>query len=401
MLNCKADIVEAGKELRSRIKEGKDAVDAFYDKTYEHARKGDIDFRRVSLKTLFEEFVEDGREAVSHMEPNYHASGRTWVQEAGDAVDTSHFSNIFGQLTYANFMDKYESPELIGRSLFTTVPAATQYQEIVPGVSKLGDLGQSVGEGETYPEVGLSENYVTMPRKIKTGFQISVTEETIWEDKNGLIVDALGSAAEIMAINEEKELLDVALGLSTLYSRNGGAAQATYGDTHTNGTFDNLSASTGLVDYTDIEAALLLFDAITDPETGEPIMLGGPLQMVVPTALKFTARNILNATGIQIGSTTSATVPVLTAASPLSGDGQAYELKSNQYVKARTTSASTWFIGNFRKAFRYHEIWPIQVIQMPADSYQRYSRDIITGVRVRRKGRAGVYDPRYVVKCTA
>lgn len=399
MFNSKHEIADAAYKYRKAVREGKESVNAFYESVYENAvEKKSVDFRSVSIRTLFEEFVDDGKEAVRHMEPNYHASGRTWLQEAGQAVDTSAFSNIFGQLSYANFMAAYEQPSLIGKQLVTEVPAATQYSEVVPGVAIMKDLGTTLktGEGEEFPSVGLSENYVTLPRKIKHGFTIEVTEETLWEDRGGLVTEAINRAAEVMAVNEEKELLDVCLGISTLYSRNGGAAQATYGNSHTNGDFDNLEASNALVDWTDVEKALLLLDGITDPETGEPILLGGPMQVVVPSALKMTAGIVFNASGYQQGNT-GGTGPVVMYGNPLQGAGQAYEVLSNPYVKSRTSSADTWFIGNFRKAFRNSVVWPTQVIQLLADP----RRDVVSGIRVRRKSRAGVYDPRYVVKCTA
>lgn len=394
---------EAYEADQHKAPQDRENLKKFHETVDREGRKGTFSMATTSLRDLFEAFVPDGREALDEMRPNRRKGGVKFFQEAGDAVNTSHFSNIFGQMTYSEVLKPYDSPELIGRSLVTTVPAKTQYQEIIPGVSGLSDVGAKVGEGEEYTKVGLSENYIRIPEKIKTGFQIEVTEETIFEDNMGLISEALSGASEIMAINEEKEILDVCLGITSLYDRNGSGAQATYGDTHTptGETFDNLAASNALVDYSDVEAALLLFDAITDPNTGEPIMLGGPLDVVVPTALLFTAGTIFDAgTRYQDGDTT-ASGPVRHHANPVTAyAGRSFQLKSNQYVKARTSSATTWFVGNFRKAFRYYEIYPVEVQIMPQTQDVRYNRDIVTGLRVRRKGRAAVYDPRYVVKCT-
>lgn len=402
MFNSKSEIKESARWYNECLREGEEAVKDFHEKVHNLSMAGEINMSRVSIRSLFENFVEDGREAVEHMEPGYRASGLTFMQEAG-AVDTSSFSNIFGQLTYTEFLKRYDSPELIGKKLCTVVPSKTQYEEIIPGVSVLSDHGTAVGEGEEYPKVGLSENYVRMPRKIKTGFQIEVTEEVIFEDNNGLIQEALNTAADIMAVNEEKEILDVCLGITTSYDRNGSGPQATYANSHTPTaeTFDNLEASNALVDYTDVEKALLLFDAITDPDTGEPIMLGGPLQVVIPTALLFTAGTVFDpGTQYQDGDTT-ASGPVRKHANPVTAfANRSFMVESNQYVKARTSSASTWFIGNFKKAFVYQEIYPVEVAVMPPSYDDRYRRDIVTGLRVRRKGRAGVKDPRYVVKCT-
>jgi hypothetical protein len=37
--------------------------------------------------------------------------------------------------------------------------------------------------------------------------------------------------------------------------------------------FDNLQATNALADWTNIEKALLLFDGLSDPNTGEPIAI--------------------------------------------------------------------------------------------------------------------------------
>ena len=93
--------------------------------------------------------------------------------------------------------------------------------------------------------------------------------------------------------------IDAVLGVSTLYSRNGGPLQATYADSHTQGDFDNLVATNTLVDYTDIEAMFLAFENMEDPDTGEPVLPSARLQLVTPGALQMTADSIVTATTVE------------------------------------------------------------------------------------------------------
>ena len=402
MLNSPNDIRDARHMLESRSREsGGDRV--FYEETWAMLRAGETSLMKsAGLRMLFEGLVPDGAEYLRDVDFSRRHNSRTGIhlQEAANAVDSSVFSNIIGQITYAAVLDALEQPDFIARGLVTTTPAETQTVEIIPGISKIGDVAEDVGEGEEYPLVGISEEYVTAPRKIKDGFILPVTEEAIAEDKTGVMEKSLSGATEALAITWEREVLDTVLGVTTSYSRNGGAVQATYNDTHTEGTFDNLSASTALVDYTDIESAALLWDDITDPNTGDPITIGGSIQIVVPTGLEFTAHRALTGT-IEQGAI-SATVPRTISANPLDMQTRRqYTVLTSQWVKDRTNSTSTWFLGNFPGAFQYREIFPIQLNRADRNSEAGFSRDIVTQIKVRRKGSPAVIEPRKVIKCTA
>lgn len=379
----------------------------FFQESLELLRSGQVDFKRLSIRRLFEHFTTfDGKfdplvanRTINDMKESAGYGGV--LLEAGGAVNTGMFSNIIGQITYSTVLSAFEQPEFFAASLFETVPANTQQPEIVPGVSMIGDVAEDVGEDMEYPRVGLSEEYVTIPRKVKDGYILPITEEAIFEDKTGLIMQRANMANQSMAITLEKELLDTALGVDTSYSRNGGAQQATYGDTHNQGDFDNLAATNALVNHTDIENATLLFDGMTDPNTAEPIMIGGELDIIVPTALELTIGNILHSVSIKLGKD-SDTVQMLTGNNALSVQSRrSFTPLSSPWVKNRTSSASTWFIGAFRRAFQYHEIWPIQVFRMDRNSEAGFNRDVITQIKVRRKGVPAVVSPWHVIKCTA
>ena len=403
MLETYKQVRESARQLES-YRAGNDEH-RFYDELETLLAGKQIDTKRISLRAIFEEFVPNGRERVREMDPRYRGSqSNISMMEANDGVSTTAFSNIIGQITYASVLDRLDAPEFIGQSLVTTVAAATQDVEIIPGISVVGDVAEDIGEMQEYPVVGLSEEFVTAPRKVKDGFILPISEEAIFEDKTGLLMQRADTATEGLGITWEREILDTCLGQTTSYSRNGGSAQATYANTHTEGTFDNLSASTALQDWTDVQSALLLFDGIDDPITGDPVMIGGPLQIVVPSALRGTLARILSATEIrEVTNTNTTSISGNPLNSSIAGlvRGTQYEGYSGPFIKDRTSSDDTWFIGNFKKAFEYREIWPIQVFRADRNSDAGFTRDVVTAIKVRRKGAPAIRDPRYVVKATA
>lgn len=357
---------------------------------------GAIRPHEFSLRGLFESFVPEGREILDSWNPR-HGGGGVTLQESG--VTTTTFSSITGQIIYSEVLERFNDPLLIGSQLCPS--RSTEFDgEKIPGIGQIGDEAEAIGEAKPYPLAGVTEEYIETPRTTKRGVIVPVTKEAIFFDRTGLVLERAGDVAHSLAINKEKRCLDTALGITTSYRRNGGAAQATYGDTHTEGDFDNLAGSNALADWTDIEIAELLFDAITDPNTGEPIDVM-PSQLVVPTALLRTAQRILSATEIRVGDGASASTQTISGNPVAQSRGSgAYTILSNQYVKARTSSATTWFIGQFNRAFRYMENWPITAVQAPPNSEAEFTHDIVQRFKVSERGAPAVIEPRYVVKCT-
>lgn len=354
-------------------------------------RGGEIDPHSLRIRPLFEHFVPNGHEVVSSWHPsNQGGSSYVMLSEAG--VNTAAFANITGQVVYSAVMQEFENPNLLAGRVAKTIP--TEFDgEKIPNITNLGDVAESIGEGKPYPEAGVGEAWIETPSTTKRGFIVPLTKEAVFFDRTHLLVGKAAAVAEAMAVNKEKRVLDTVLGVDTSYRRNGGAAQATYADSHSNGDFDNLVASNGLSDWTDIENAELAFDAISDPDSGEPVNVV-PRQLVVPTALKHTARRILNATEVREVSNTNTTT---LSDNPL----DTYEILTNQYVKNRTGSATTWFIGDFQRAFAYMENWPAQTSQSPSNSHDEFHRDVVMQWKITERGAPAVIEPRFAVKCTA
>lgn len=353
-----------------------------------------------SVRDLWENFVEDGREIVASWSPR-SGGGKSGVMLSEAGVDSSAFANITGQIVFSEVMEAFNDPVFLADQLTRRVP--TQFSgEKIPGIGRIGDEAEIVGEGEAYPLAGLSEEWVETPETTKRGFIVPVTKEAVFFDRTGLVLTRASEVAQWLAVNKEKRVLDVVLGITSTYRRNGEtSAVATYGDNSGSHDWDNLAASNGLVDWTDIENALLLFDDLTDPNTGEPILVN-PNTLIVPTALSFTAQRIVSATEIREVTNTNTTT---LSGNPLGGQrpgGSNGNLRilSNQYVKARTSSATTWFIGDPMAAFYYMENWPVTTTQAPTNSEMEFTHDIVQRYKVSERGAAAAYEPRRMVKST-
>lgn len=355
----------------------------------------------ISVRDMFEAAVVDdqgkpkGRDLLYEMDlrrGNLDARQLSLLEARG-AVDTSAFSNITGQFIYSRVRDSYNDPEFIGDELCDLQSTNLIDGEKIPGAGNLGDVAQVVAEREEYPYVGLNEEWVITPPTDKRGFIVPVTREIIMLDKTGLVVAAAQKTGRQMGINKEKRILDVVTGQVNNYNRNGTATN-TY---LTSGAYINQQANT-LTDWTSIEKVELLFDAILDPNTGEPI-LGSIDTILVPSALRRTSNRILMASEIAHVDNQVAAATIRTwSKNPYSGE--TYRVISSPYVKIRTGSASQWFAGRPKRAFLYMQNWGIETLQAAQNSEADFLQDIVSRYKVSERGVAMSYEPRYMVKNT-
>jgi hypothetical protein len=402
MLNTYREAKDTGKLLADRRKKGRRHYQEALETIQNLRRTGEIT-DAMSFRSIFEAVVPDGHEALHEMQSRRAGGNSLFVEAGGTAINTADFSNIIGQISYADVLSNFDPDAngYIGDKLLTVIPATTGQKEMIPGVTLIGDQAERVGENDDYPTAGIGEQFIVLPEIYKYGFIMNITEETLFEDKTGLVLQNFNKVAEAMAINLEKERLNTVLGVTSSYSRNGGAVQATYGNTHTNGDGDNLIGSNPLNDRTAFNNAKLYFNNLTDPDTGEPISMGRDYQVVVPDALEWTLGDILSAREYQTTPSLGATAVRMKSDNPIYMGGRSYEPLSNLYVSTITGDDTTWFMGNFKKAFVERTIYPTTVEMQDRTSDLAFSRDIISRIKVKRRSQPGVKDWRYVQKHTA
>lgn len=382
------------RELRDRIKsKGLRETMQHLGEALEQKHLQASDF---SVRDLAENLVPDGREWVNSLNPRH--GGYVPVTES-DGVDVTAFANIIGQILYSKIMEAYEAPEFLFSRLIPNVP--TQFDgEKIPGVARLADNADVVHPGMPYESYGFGEEYIETPSTTKRGFIVPVTKEAVFFDRTGLVLQRAAEVGTALGLNKEKRLVDLVIGATNNYKRNG----TTYNTYQTSTPWINDQANE-LVDWTDVDNARLLFSGMSDPNTSEPIMVTGGTMVVAP-GKAATAFRVVNATEIRFGDGASNTTQTISA-SPVSGFVQApveselmYRRLQSELSVSAANSAKYWFVGDFKKAFAYMENWPITVVQAPAGNEDEFNRDIVYKAKASERGAAAAINPRYVIRNT-
>ncbi len=365
-------------------------------KTVEHfseaLENGDLKADDFSIRDLAEGLVPDGGQWLRELDPR---NGNVAVSLLEDG--TSTFLNITGMVIESKILESYNQDVFAVSKIVSTIPTRLDGEKI-PGAASLPDGATEIQPGESYPVVGFGEDYIETPNTTKRGLIVPVTKEAIFFDRTHLILSRAAEVGETLALNKEKRILDVVLGVTNTYKANGSTLN-TYSSAAT--PWMNLLAGNKLEDWTNIDAAENLLGAILDPTTDEPILIEPDVLLVMP-GKRHIAHRLLNASEITYNDTTSS------AMSAVSNPFSKYTLVSSRLAQRRliasglgeTAAADIWLLGNFKKAFAYMENWPITVTQSAAGSEADFTQDIVVRYKASERGTPAVLNPRYVAKCT-
>ncbi len=368
------------------------------DRTVEHLseslRDGHLQAEDFSLRDLAEALVPDGRHWVRLLDPR--SGGSVSLTEASDGVDVTAFLNITGQVIYSKILEAYQQEAFIVSKLVQHIPTRLDGEKI-PGVARVGDNIDEVAPGMPYPNLGFGEDYIETPSTSKRGFIVPVTKEAIFFDRTHLVLSRAAEVGEVLGLNKEKRLIDLAIGVTNNYKYMG----TTFNTFNTSGAWINELASNELVDWTNVDAAEQLFAEMSDPNTGEPILIRGTTVLVMP-AYRHAAHRVFNAA--EITYTVTGSESATTAANPLGN----YRVEESRLAYRRIVASGVdsddakkwWLVGDFRKAFAYMENWPITVTQAPVGSEADFNNDIVLRFKASERGAAAVLNPRFIVKCT-
>ncbi len=343
-----------------------------------------------SLRELAEGIL--GRDGLEKFNP-LSGSVTLSLAEAGgaDAVDSTAFSNITGQIIYNKMLEDYNKPEYVGESLVENIPTKLSGEKI-PGIGLIPDEAIELGEGEPYSRTEFGEDYINTPATTKKGLILEITKEAIFFDRTGLVLRRAGMLAERLRLTKEKKILRTVLGIDNSYSRKG-VSDDTYQTTDWVNTQSN-----EMIDWGDIEDSEMLFAEMTD-DNGEPILIGGTVVIVMPKK-KYTARRILSATEVSTVNGTQTTV----SGNPVDAFSLVVSPIAKQLlVQSGISSANAdkyWYQGDFKRAFAYMENWPLTVVQASDNNEAEFARDIALRYKASEMGTPAVLDPHYVVQNT-
>lgn len=375
-----AEIQERADVIVSAIKEGE-------------LKLVDLSIRDIADATL-------GVEGVRKLGAAKNDSAFIAVQEAVAPVNLSAFTNITGQMVYQSVYEAYSAPEFIGEQL-VTVEKSREDNTRIPGLAEIDDDALEVEEGGEYPDVKFSEDYIDVPQSKKRGLKIGITREMVFFDRTGQVLEMGQRVGETLAINKERRIFDVVLGITNTFKRKG-TARDTYVSASENANDPRINEITqALSDWTSIDAAMQAFEAMSNDSTGankRPIMVTP--KIILCTAAKIaTARNILNSTEIRVTQASAITQSIVN--NPVAGMVQPV---TSPWVKRRLVAAGVaaatadkyWYIGDFKKAFRYRTLFPMRVISAQHDK-DAFERDVVAQFRADERGVPYVYAPWYVI----
>lgn len=350
-----------------------------------------------SLKEAFIGLVDDGRLVHEELgEPEF-------THEA--AVNTALFSTITKAVLAQRVMDAFTIEDFVLARLVPTERAALQ-AEIVPGVTPIGDNSEVVAEADQYPTVNFNEDWQRMPIAYKRGMVIPITREAIFFDRTNLVLRTAATIGEWLGVRREKEIADTIIdnprGSSTGGMGNRMEWRGTQYPTYDTGTNWDNSLSNELVNYSDIENAEKKFDAMLEPYTSEPVVMGNQRTLLCMPAKRYTAMALSDATELRDG-----TDPVTIRRNPYTG----LAIVSSRILYRRvvnggnagvavstSNSEKYWYWGDFSKGFGWREHWPLTVTQQGSGSYWDFTADIVTAYKASYFGTAYTNQPRAVVR---
>lgn len=352
-----------------------------------------IDRNDVSIREIWEAFV-----GPCGLTTQFASRSGETLHEPDVALEAPMDSRTFANITQAllgrEVIDAFTLPGLIGDQLVMNYPSRT-LNEKLPGFTA-SEGSQRVLEGQDYPESkGITGMYVGTDVATKNGIIIAVTEEAIFFDQTGMLMDRARGIGEKTALDKELTILRGVTGTVSPFYPSGtidsnfyqaGPYAADPENPLVPTAKGNLIASNPLVDWTSIEASRVAFNTRRDSE-GDPILVQAR-QLLVPDALRATALRAVGTTQVVDDPNTStgaaARKLMSTSNSPLAELlGGTPTILSSPILDFLSITTS-WFHGDFKRQFRWKDIWPLQTfaVQSPDDP-DRFKRDIVAKIKVR------------------
>ena len=373
------------------------------------------------------------------------------------AVDWTMFAGITGPLLFMEVMKGYEAEEFVFTKMAGTYPTQFISGERMPGVSPAVAL-DAVGydqsstaaqgqedlllkrPGKEFARGTMGENYLDLPDTELRGLIMEVDRTAIYTDRTGLIVQHAQDVGSKLGKHKELRGLRLLTGLDTVtpYKEKymwdtGGALQLDAyqaGSTALNSGSYQLAQSYSTRKYpfiNDVPAnpldnwetfklSDLYFSRIVDPNDGWPLTLAGQ-DVFAPWSKRLDIPRILQAYQIYMitggqsaGNYALGKGSIMTASpNPINTLGQIRPQVSRLLTQVMLMASATyaqsgtggkvdpenvWWTGDFKKAIRYMENWPIKVIQRPPLSEAEFLQDVVLGYRADERGRWAWFDPR-------
>ena len=328
--------------------------------------------------------------------------------EAADFVGLADFAIAAGLFLIDEANRGYKRPEFIAEKLCRKREAISLKlpQKIPYFPVPTDDNAYKKQEGKPYNRVGAASGYIESVPPEDNGFIIESTRELLRDDKTGGgIAENIYRQGEGLGIAREKDFLKSILGTQGTwkFGKADALPSTSYNTYATSGAPYVNSASNSLTSWKSIDTALQSFATMTDPVTGQLIGIPNNLIIVVPLALAMRAQNFLTATGAaevdnQANSTTVRTFfnnPLTNVPIPVT-----FTVLTNQFVRAVTSSDTTWYIGDFTEGFVLNNGWDQEQMEQGQESNAYFESNIIYRQRFSYNQKVYAYAPFRCLKQT-
>ncbi len=387
------------RKLRALMEQGPAAV----NQVTEACQHGELRLSDYSIKDLALTFMSREKLSKLRILEQATAAHLQLREDSAGFTSATDFPQIISQLLFSEVRDQFALEAAVFSPLVPTVPSDIRGQEIVPSIPEIPDSAvEVVEEGMPFPVVKLGEEYFSIPKKDKRGLMIKLSAESIRFDRTSTLVGQAQGVGRALGRNKENRVIDVLTGATSNYNRNGTALN-TY---LTSGAYVNNQASLPLNDWSDIDAAMRLFEDILDPNTGEPLDFE-PRHLVTMPSKAAIARRILTATETRDndGATGGNRSETTLGENPIARMGLQHFTSRRLYRRVLATVESTpanarqgWFLGNLDEAFAYYEIDPLEVAEQRNQGDDWFDSDIPLKFRARELGVAVVREPRKILR---
>ncbi len=351
---------------------------------------------KVALKDLIEQAGEPGalkviRESLREgaLSPEDFSLREIWeaterdkfgnVKDISEAVSSDMFPKITGELINAKVIDAYQAQPTIGDQITTTVPSKLK-TETVAGFDAV-ETPEEVQEGRDYNDSDMGEKYVTITNK-KYGRILSITEEMIYFDQTGQVLDRARRIGEKAALYKEKLIVEKVIDKDGDALALSGTAGAEYAS-----GYGNLSTSSPFGE-SGLDAVHKLMANMTD-ENGDPVLINpNNLVLLYPADLRTAVLQMAKSAKVPEGTENAVNIYAGT-----------FKPLTSYYITAQ--SSTTWFLGDFKSDFWWLEVWPLQVFTAKPGNEREFRADIKSMHKIRFFGACGAVDYRHSFKATA
>lgn len=338
-----------------------------------------------SIREMAEAFI--GREFVNACSPRDRSNTAARIMESA-GMSSSMFQDFTTRVIGTGIREQYNMPQFV---LSNLIPVEQTDQNLTwtrQGIANLDDVGKETKEGEEFDSAGFGVQNQVFPATAKFGRIIPLTKEAVNADSTSEILNTARQVGKVLGLAKEKQLSALVVGGTNNYNRNGTASD-TY-QTSTPWINDHVNA---LADVTDIDGAKLLLSNMTDPDTGEAIIVTGT-DLIIAPALSGTANDIVNGVQVRVGSNPVTLSPARA--------GQMTNLIESPFLTIALSDASLntgeWFYGSLAQAFVWLENWPLEVSTQDASSAVSFSHDVLFRFKASWRGVPAVKDPRYMTR---